>query len=200
VIKRGFDFLGASFFVILLSPFILFIFFLVKLFSKGPGFFKQERVGKNGKLFEIFKFRTMHVAQASNSLSLTLHNDDRVFPLGRGLRRYKIDEIPQLFNILKGEMSFVGPRPEVEKYFQYYTQEEKEKILSIVPGITDLASLRFRNESELLLKTDNPEKIYIEKILPIKKRYYKFYVEKRSFLYDMHIIFQTIRYVFFKKS
>ncbi|MDP4224996.1 MAG: sugar transferase, partial [Bacteroidota bacterium] len=141
MIKRGFDFLGASFFVIFLSPFIFFIFFLVKLSSKGPGFFKQQRVGKKGKLFNIFKFRTMHVVQASNSLSLTLHNDDRVFPLGRWLRKYKIDEIPQLFNILKGEMSFVGPRPEVEKYFQYYTPQEKEKILSLAPGITDIASL-----------------------------------------------------------
>ncbi|MDP4224973.1 MAG: sugar transferase, partial [Bacteroidota bacterium] len=106
----------------------------------------------------------------------------------------------QLFNILKGEMSFVGPRPEVEKYFQYYTPQEKEKILSLAPGITDIASLRFRNESELLLKTENPEKIYIEKILPIKKRYYKFYVEKRSFIYDIIIIFKTIVHVFFKKT
>lgn len=197
--KRGFDFLVSFFAILFLSPFILFIFTLVKLTSKGPGFFKQTRIGKRGQPFQIYKFRTMHVLQGKNNLSITLHNDDRIFPFGKFLRKYKIDEIPQLFNILKGEMSFVGPRPEVEKYFQYYSPEEKEKILSVVPGITDIASIRFRNESDLLLKTENPEQVYIQKILPIKKKYYKFYINKKSFTFDVSIIFQTIQYVFFKK-
>lgn len=198
--KRGFDFLFSFLLTILLSPFILLIFFLIKLSSKGPSFFKQERVGKNGKLFEIFKFRTMHVIQNKNSLPLTLHNDDRIFTVGKILRAYKIDEIPQLFNILKGEMSFVGPRPEVERYFQYYTPEEKRKILSVSPGITDIASIRFRNESDLLLKTENPENVYIQKILPIKKKYYKFYLKKRSFCFDLSIIFKTVSCVLFKTT
>jgi lipopolysaccharide/colanic/teichoic acid biosynthesis glycosyltransferase len=195
--KRGFDFIVSFFAIFLLSPFILLIFVLVKLTSKGPGFFTQERLGKNGKPFKIIKFRTMHVVQENKSL-LTLQGDDRIFPLGKFLRTYKLDELPQLFNILKGEMSFVGPRPEVEKYFNYYTSEEKEKILSIAPGMTDLASLRFRNESELLLKTENPEQLYIKKILPVKKKYYTFYVDKRNFCFDIKIMWQTFSKVFFK--
>ena len=180
--KRGFDFIFSFFSILFLSPFILLIFGLIKLNLRGPGFFKQERVGRNGKLFKIFKFRTMHVVQDKNSLSLTLHNDDRIFPFGKVLRKYKIDEIPQLFNILKGEMSFVGPRPEVEKYFKYDTAEEKEKILSVAPGITDIASLRFRNESDLLLNTGNPEQLYVKKILPIKKSITCFMLKKVIFV------------------
>lgn len=197
--KRGFDLLFAFFLLLLLSPLMVLMFILVKANSKGPGFFKQKRVGKEGRLFEIYKFRTMHVVQGKNSSLLTVHNDARIFPFGKFLRENKIDEIPQLFNVLKGDMSFVGPRPEVEEYFQYYTVEEKETILSVAPGITDIASLRFRNESDLLLETENPKKTYIEKILPIKKRYYRFYVDKRTFCYDLKIIFQTVAHILFKK-
>jgi lipopolysaccharide/colanic/teichoic acid biosynthesis glycosyltransferase len=197
--KRGFDFVQSLVAILLLSPFLTLIFGLVKRASPGPGFFTQERLGKGGKPFKIIKFRTMHVAQENKSL-LTLQDDDRIFPLGKFLRKYKLDELPQLFNILKGEMSFVGPRPEVEKYFQYYTPEEKEKILSVAPGMTDIASLRFRNESDLLLKTENPEQLYIKKILPLKKKYYIFYVDKRSFCFDIKIMWQTFSKVFFKKA
>lgn len=200
MIKRVFDFLLAFILLILLSPLMLIIFCLIKLESKGPGFFKQERVGMNGKLFVIYKFRTMRVNETKESLLITTQNDPRILYLGKILRKYKLDELPQLINIIKGNMSFVGPRPEVPKYFQYYSAKEKQKILSIRPGLTDIASIKFKNESEFLSSTANPEATYIHKILPIKKKYYNFYICKKNFCFDLYLIASTIKSVFSQRN
>lgn len=181
----------ASLGIILLAPFLIIISILIKLDSSGPIFFRQERIGLHGIKFKIFKFRTMAVAQAQNSLKITIGNDSRITKIGRILRKYKLDELPQLFNVLLFDMSLVGPRPEVAEYVNHYSQQNKDKVLSVRPGITDLASVRFRNESELLSKESNPESAYINKILPRKLRYYRFYVQKQSICLDMKIICMT---------
>lgn len=128
----------------------------------------------------------------TKSLLITTKDDPRILKLGKFLRKYKLDEIPQIFNVLKGEMSFVGPRPEVEKYFKYYTTREKIEILSIRPGITDISSIKFRDESSLLSSSNSPEETYIQKILPMKKKYYLFYVKNRSLCLDLYLIFLTV--------
>ncbi len=145
-----------------------------------------------GKPFRIFKFRTMQTLQDKSSLKITVGADKRITRVGAFLRKYKIDELPQLINIIKGEMSFVGPRPEVAEYVKYYSDESRRIIFSVRPGITDLASIKFKNENEILSKESNPEAAYIEKILPKKLRYCRFYVKKRSFCGDLFIIIQTI--------
>lgn len=189
--KRVFDIVSAGLVLILLMPFLLVIGLLIVLDSKGGVFFAQVRVGKNEKHFSLLKFRTMRPASESKG-QLTIGKDPRITSVGRFLRKYKLDEIPQLINIIKGEMSVVGPRPEVPKYVAMYTNEQK-KVLSVRPGLTDLASIEYINESEVLAKSSNPEETYINEIMPHKLALNLVYIEKQSLIYDFKLIFNTIR-------
>lgn len=188
-----FGLLGLAVFILPL----LVIALAIKATSPGPVFFLQERVGRNGRPFKIFKFRTMVPDAEKLGLKITVGKDPRVTPLGAFLRRYKLDELPQILNIVKGEMSFVGPRPEVPRYVACYTLEQR-KVLTIKPGVTDLASILFRHESELLGQSGDPEKTYLEEIMPRKLQINLEYVEKASLAYDVKLIAMTVREVFFK--
>ena len=164
---------------------------LIKLDSPGPVFFRQERIGRGFRHFQILKFRTMiDNAQAKGRL-ITLAQDPRITRVGRILRRTKIDELPQLINVIKGEMSFVGPRPEVRQYVELFRQEYAE-ILTVRPGITDLASLKYRDEAGLLEKAENPEEEYVSRVLPDKIRLAKDYLQRSSFIFDLGLIFKTL--------
>ncbi len=190
--KRLFDVIASLTALVLLSPLFLILAFAVVIGDGFPVFFKQERVGKSGKTFRLLKFRSMY-KDAEKRGQLTVGEDDpRVTPSGRVLRRYKLDELPQLMNVLKGDMSVVGPRPEVPKYVAKYTATQRE-VLSVRPGLTDPASLSFFNEDELLGRSEDPEQTYIEEILPLKTELQRQYVYDRSFLTDLRIILQTLR-------
>ena len=191
MLKRIFDITLSLFGLIILLPFMLIIAILIKIDSKGPVFFKQIRVTKNGKEFKIFKYRTMRVG--SNKYSqITVGKDGRITKIGSFLRKYKLDEIPQLINVLIGDMSLVGPRPEVLKYVALYTDEQKE-ILKVRAGITDYASIEFSDENDLLASEEEPEKAYIEKIMPKKIELNKKYLSEISILTDIKIILLTIK-------
>ncbi|WP_406683872.1 sugar transferase [Seonamhaeicola sp. MEBiC1930] len=197
MLKRGFDIVFSLIGLIVLFPLLLLISIIIKLDSKGPILFIQGRVGKNNIDFNIYKFRTMGMKSEKKGL-LTLGNDDsRITGVGYFLRRYKIDEFPQLLNILKGDMSFVGPRPELRYYVNFYSKDDM-RIFCVRPGITGLASLKYRNEVELLKAADNPEDLFINTIIPDKLKYNKLYIEKRNFFFDLKLIFQTIIKVAFK--
>ena len=191
MLKRIFDITLSLFGLIILLPFMLIIAILIKLDSKGPVFFKQIRVTKNGKEFKIFKYRTMRVGSDKYS-QITVGKDGRITKLGSFLRKYKLDEIPQLINVLIGDMSLVGPRPEVPKYVALYTDEQKE-ILKVRAGITDYASIEFSDENDLLASEEDPEKAYIEKIMPKKIELNKKYLSEISILTDIKIILLTIK-------
>lgn len=164
---RVLDILLAIVILIVFSPFFILIALVIKLTSKGPVLFIQQRVGLHNKDFNLFKFRTMHInAEAKGQLTVG-GRDKRITAIGYYLRKFKLDELPQIFNVLKGDMSFVGPRPEVRKYVNYYTTEQL-KVLEVLPGITDYASIAFRNENELLAKASNPEEYYIKELIPLK--------------------------------
>lgn len=191
MLKRIFDITLSLFGLIILLPFMLIIAILIKIDSKGPVFFKQIRVTKNGKEFKIFKYRTMKVGSDKYS-QITVGKDGRITKLGSFLRKYKLDEIPQLINVLIGDMSLVGPRPEVPKYVALYTDEQKE-ILKVRAGITDYASIEFSDENDLLASEEDPEKAYIEKIMPKKIELNKKYLSEVSILTDIKIILLTIK-------
>ena len=196
--KRVFDIVCVVFGILILLPFLIFISVWIKLDSEGPVFYKQERIGLNGKPFRIFKFRTMVTDADKKGLPLTVGVDSRITRSGHFLRKYKLDEFPQLFNVLIGNMSLVGPRPEVAKYVAYYPEEIKKLVLSVPPGITDNASIIYKQESDLLGNTDNPEKLYIEEILPKKMEFYIDYINKRSLLLDLKLIFKTLLEIVYK--
>lgn len=189
-LKRIFDLLVSFFAIILLSPFFIIVSLLIKMDSKGPVIFKQVRVGKNEKPFEIYKFRTMVVDAEKLGKQITVGNDNRITKIGGFLRKFKLDELPQLFNVFKGDMSFVGPRPEVPKYTNLYTEEQK-KVFKVRPGITDYASIKYRNENEILGKSKNPEKTYIEEVMQDKLKINLMYMKKRSIMEDFKIICET---------
>ena len=191
MLKRIFDITLSLFGLIILLPFMLMIAILIKLDSKGPVFFKQIRVTKNGREFKIFKYRTMKVGSDKYS-QITVGKDERITKIGSFLRKYKLDEIPQLINVLIGDMSLVGPRPEVPKYVALYTDEQKE-ILKVRAGITDYASIEFSNENDLLALEKDSEKAYIEKIMPKKIELNKKYLSEISMLTDIRIILLTIK-------
>ena len=191
MIKRIFDTILSLVGLILLSPFMIIIAILIKIDSKGPVFFKQVRVTKNGREFKIFKYRTMRVGSDKYS-QITVGKDNRITKIGAFLRKYKLDEIPQLINVLIGDMSLVGPRPEVPKYVVLYTDEQKE-ILKVRAGITDYASIEFSDENDLLANEIDPEKAYIEKIMPRKIELNKRYLLEISILTDIKIILLTIK-------
>lgn len=188
--KRLFDLVLSICGILFLLPFFIIISVLIKLDSPGDIIFKQTRVTKDGKEFKIFKFRTMK-ANTEKQGQITIGADSRITSVGNFLRKTKLDELPQLFNIVMGDMSFVGPRPEVPKYVAMYTWDQKE-ILKVRAGITDYASIYFSNESEILGKQKEPEKFYIEKIMPYKIELNKKYIKESGIITDIKIIFLTI--------
>ncbi len=191
--KRLFDLILAIPGLLVLAPILFFIAVLIKLDSKGPVLFKQKRVGHKEKYFYVYKFRTMVPDAEKKGLQLTTAEDIRVTRPGKFLRKYKLDELPQLINVLKGEMSLVGPRPEVPRYVEHYPDSMRKIIFSVPPGITDLASIEFKDENTLLQESRNPEETYIREILPIKLTYYTEYVRNRSVKGDIKIILKTIK-------
>ncbi|MBR5782434.1 MAG: sugar transferase [Bacteroidales bacterium] len=188
--KRIFDIIASGLGLVVLLPVFLLISIWIKLDSKGPVFYRQVRVGKNNKDFKIFKFRSMYVDSDKGSLVTIGGRDPRITRSGYFIRKYKLDELPQLMNVFVGDMSLVGPRPEVRHYVNYWTEEQMH-VLDVRPGITDPASIKYRNENELLEGAEDPEKYYIETIMQEKIKLYLEYVEKSSFFYDMKIIFKT---------
>jgi len=189
-VQRFVDFLAATAGLLVLSPLLLVISLSVKLHDGGPIFYNSKRVGKGGKLFSIHKFRSMVQNADTMGFGVTTKGDQRVTPIGRMLRRYKLDELPQLLNVLKGDMSFVGARPEDPRFVSYYTSEQR-RILEYRPGITSPASLRFKNEEELL-SGENAERLYVENLLPQKLSIDLEYQGHRTVLSDLRLIFQTI--------
>lgn len=200
MVKRIFDILFTVPGIIFLLPIFLFIALWIKLDSPGPVFFRQIRVGRFGKLFLIYKFRTMNVGAQSQGKQITVGNDPRITRSGIFLRKYKLDELPQLFNVIKGEMSLVGPRPEVPRYVDKYPQAEKDIVLSLLPGITDYASIEYKDESQVLSQADDPEKKYIDEILPIKLSYYIRYAQEQSLWLDFILILKTFLAIFRRRS
>lgn len=190
--KRIFDLVFVIPGLLVLLPIFIVVSIAIKLDSSGPIFFRQSRVGRNGILFSILKFRTMVVNADKIGGRITIGYDTRVTRVGGFLRRYKLDELPQLINVIKGEMSLVGPRPEVPEYVSYYPEDVKETVLSVPPGITDQASIEFSNESEILGQSEDPTFTYVNDIIPVKLNYYIWYVENRSLLLDIKLIIRTI--------
>lgn len=192
--KRIFDIAASVCGLIVLSPLFLILAVWIKLDSKGPIFYRQVRVGKNNKDFRIFKFRSMRAGSDKGSLVTIGGRDPRITRSGHFIRKFKLDELPQLINVFVGDMSLVGPRPEVRHYVNYWTPEQMH-VLDVRPGITDPASIKFRNENDLLDKAKNPEEYYINLIMQEKIRLYLEYVENHSLWYDIKLIFKTIKVV-----
>lgn len=191
-LKRAIDMLGAVAGLALLSPIFVVVAIAIKLDSRGPVFFRQVRVAHGGHLFRILKFRSMRVETAPAGTELTVHEDERVTRFGAFLRRSKLDEIPQLINVLAGDMSLVGPRPEVPQFIMYYTPQQRAIILSVKPGITDYAAILFRDESALLDPGRDPVEVYRREIMPVKFRYYERYVRQIRILNDLRIVLATV--------
>ena len=189
--KRLFDVVCSFFGLLVLSPLFVFLSLWVGLGSKGGVFYKQKRVGRFNKDFTLYKFRSMRVGADKKGLLTIGGKDSRVTKAGFFIRKYKLDELPQLLNVLKGDMSFVGPRPEVRKYVDMYT-ERQLKVLDVRPGITDIASIKYRNENDLLAAADNPEQYYIDVVMQDKLALNLQYIETRSFFGDIKLIFRTI--------
>lgn len=188
--KRLFDIVASGLGLLVLSPLFLILAIWIKMDSKGPVFYRQVRVGRNNKDFRIFKFRSMRVGSDKGSLVTIGGHDPRITNSGYFIRKFKFDELPQLINVFVGDMSLVGPRPEVRHYVDYWTPEQMH-VLDVRPGITDPASIKFRNENELMEKAKEPEKYYIEFIMQEKIKLYLEYVEKHNFFYDLGLIFKT---------
>ncbi len=188
--KRLFDIVASGLGLIVLSPLFLILAIWIKLDSKGPVFYRQVRVGRNNKDFRILKFRSMRVGADKGSLVTIGGRDPRVTKSGYWIRKFKLDELPQLINVFIGDMSLVGPRPEVRHYVDYWTPEQMH-VLDVRPGITDPASIKFRNENELMEQAEDPEKYYIEVIMQEKIKLYLEYVEKHNFFCDLGLIFKT---------
>lgn len=190
-LKPTIDFLLSLVGIIILSPIFIILAILIKLSSKGPVIFKQIRVGKNFKEFYIYKFRTMIEHAENKGEQVTVTGDSRVTKIGRLLRKFKLDEIPQLFNVIFGQMSIVGPRPEVKKYV-YQFKGDYNHILKLKPGITDYAALKYRNEEEVLSNYDNVEQGYVNEVLPAKINLYRKYIEEVSLITDVKIMLLTL--------
>ena len=189
--KRAFDLMAALAGLVLLAPLLLVLVLWVKLDSRGPVLYRQQRVGREGKLFTIVKFRTM-AQRDTAGLQITVGADPRVTRAGRFLRRYKLDELPQLWNVIEGSMSLVGPRPEVPRYVAYYPPEQRRVVLSVAPGLTDWAAIRYKDENAILARSADPERAYVEAILPAKLDYSVRYVNERSFWGDVRILAYTL--------
>lgn len=193
--KRLFDLFWTIPGLLILSPFFLFVALLIKLDDGGPVYFRQERVGLGGKPFKIWKFRTMVVDAEKLGLQLTVGSDPRISEIGKYLRKFKLDELPQLFNVLAGEMSLVGPRPEVPKYTAMYSPAQR-RVLDLVPGITDPASIKYKDENDVLAAASNPEKTYIEEIMPEKIRLNLEYSANAGVWNDFLIVLRTLVKIF----
>jgi lipopolysaccharide/colanic/teichoic acid biosynthesis glycosyltransferase len=191
--KRLFDLLLSAAGLLLLSPLLLLIALWIRLDSPGPALFRQERVGRFGVPFRIHKFRTMAHAPAAGGPQITIGGDARITRVGHWLRHYKLDELPQLLDVLRGAMSLVGPRPEVPRYVALYPAALRDKVLSVRPGITDLASIEFRDENALLQAAPDPEREYTEVVLPAKLRYAAEYVDHASLATDLRLIGLTLK-------
>ena len=195
--KRVFDIIASGLGLIILSPLFLILAIWIKCDSKGPVFYRQVRVGKDNKDFRIFKFRSMRVGSDKGSLVTIGGRDPRITRSGYFIRKFKLDEFPQLINVFVGDMSLVGPRPEVRHYVDYWTPEQMH-VLDVRPGITDPASIKFRNENELLEQAEDPEKYYIEVVMQEKLKLYLEYVQNHSFWGDIKLIFQTFKVIITK--
>ena len=191
MIKRLVDIVGASLGLLLFSPLFLILAALIKLDSSGPVLFRQERIGRGFIPFLIYKFRTMAAGRANEGLCITSRNDARITRVGRWLRATKLDELPQLLNVLIGDMSLVGPRPEVRHYVELF-RSEYERLLSIRPGMTDLASLKYRDEGDVLAQAEDPEAEYVTRILPDKIELGNLYLQRASLLFDLSLILNTL--------
>lgn len=189
--KRLFDIVLSSIFIVCFIWLILILYLIVKIDSPGGAIFKQQRVTKDGKIFEILKFRTMIPDADKKGSGVTIENDPRITRVGKWLRKFRLDEIPQIFNIFKGELSFVGVRPETDKYVQKYTPEMYATLL-LPAGVTSLTSILYKDEAELLKNSENPDKTYIEEILPAKMKYNLEYIKKFGFWYDIKIMLKTV--------
>ena len=194
-LKRTFDILFSSIGLLMLLPVFLVMAVWIKADSEGPVFYRQVRVGMHGKLFRIFKFRSMRLGSDKASQITIGERDSRITRSGIIIRKYKLDELPQLINVFTGDMSFVGPRPEVPKYVDLYTEAQRH-VLDVRPGITDMASIKYINENELLGKANNPEDYYIHTIMPDKLSINLEYVKNNSFMDDVTIIFKTLSKLF----
>lgn len=192
--KRLFDIVASGCGLLVLSPVLLIVAIWIKLDSRGPVFYRQVRVGYKNKDFQIFKFRSMRIGSDKGSLVTIGGRDPRITRSGYFIRKYKLDELPQLINVFVGDMSLVGPRPEVRHYVDYWTPEQMH-VLDVRPGITDPASIKFRNENELMGQAENPEDYYINVIMQEKIKLYLEYVENASFMYDLMLIFKTFKVI-----
>lgn len=193
IAKRLFDLFFSTIGLLLLLPLFLFLALWIKINSRGTVFFRQTRVGRFGRPFQIYKFRTMCSDAESKGRQITVGDDPRITTSGRFLRRYKLDELPQLINVVRGEMSLVGPRPEVPRYVELYPEKARERVLSVPPGITDYASIEYKDENDILGRADDPDKAYVEQVMPVKLRYYERYVLERSLWVDFKLILATLK-------
>lgn len=191
-LKRAFDVVGSAVGLVLLLPLLVVVAIMIKLDSRGPVFFRQERVGQGDRPFRIFKFRTMGVATTQAGTALTVHADKRITRVGAVLRSSKLDELPQLMNVFAGDMSLVGPRPEVPEFMNFYTPEQRSILVSMRPGMTDYAAILFRDESSLLDQDSDPVEVYRHEIMPIKFVHYERYSREIGMLNDLRIILATI--------
>lgn len=192
---RIFDILFSALGLIVLSPFLIVLYILIRVESKGGGIYAQERIGLNGVPFKLYKFRTMVVGSDKGGLITIGGHDSRLTKIGYRIRKYKLDELPQLWNVFIGDMSFVGPRPEVEKYTKLYTEEQR-KVLSVRPGITDWASIKYLDENVILGQAEDPDKVYVEQIIPDKIRYNMIWIKNQGIMDYFKIIFVTIIKIF----
>ncbi|WP_441613324.1 MULTISPECIES: sugar transferase [unclassified Cupriavidus] len=192
MIKRLFDLVASAAGLLVMAPVFAAIAIAIKRESPGPVFFRQERVGLHGRTFHIHKFRTMVVSGEGKGPLITIGADRRITASGAFLRKYKLDELAQLIDVFTGEMSLVGPRPEVPKYVALYPADVRETVLSVRPGITDLASIEYKDENALLGKSADPERTYVEEVMPAKLRYCVEYVRNRSLWLDLRIIYRTV--------
>ncbi|WP_445495595.1 sugar transferase [Photorhabdus sp. SF281] len=197
IIKIVFDFIASSIGLIILSPILIAIAIWIKIDSEGPIFFRQKRVGQYNKDFYIHKFRSMTTGSEQKG-QLTVGHDRRITNSGKFIRKYKLDELAQLIDVVQGKMSLVGPRPEVPQFMDKYPDDVRNKILSIKPGITDLASIEMIDENQILDKYADPHQAYIDIVMPIKAKYYLEYVDDKSFFHDLKIIFKTIYKLVFR--
>jgi lipopolysaccharide/colanic/teichoic acid biosynthesis glycosyltransferase len=197
MLKRLFDIIFSIIILIVLFPLFLIISLWIIIDDGFPVFYLQERIGKDFKPFKLIKFRTMYKDADKKGLLTVSSRDNRITPSGYYLRKFKLDELPQFINVLKGEMSIVGPRPEVKKYVELYSDDQK-KVLSVKPGITDEASLKYIDENDILARSENPEWTYINEIMPEKLKINLQYIKNQNLLYDLKIIFWTAKKMFFR--
>lgn len=196
-LRRAIDLLGSGLFLLAISPLLIVLAVCVKRSSTGPVFFRQQRVGRDGRLFWLYKFRTMYVA--SDGPSVTAGGDSRITKIGRRLRRLKLDELPQFYNVFRGDMSLVGPRPEVLKYVEHYTEEQRE-VLTVRPGITGVSQLEFRDEEALLAGREDVEAFYLAVVMPAKLRLDLQYVRERTIPGDLRLLFRTLTVLLDRKG